>query len=340
MRAVLQPSITSPELAMTETPLPTPTHPDDVLLKVAATAPCITELYWRMWNPQFFPADKEPVPGQDVTGTVVNAPPDSIFKPGDEVYCRIHANRPGGAREYTLARVGELAHRPKSLDWIQSTAVPLSALTAFQALFTQGTLESAGLFGVDEDPAARAARQRNAQKRVLIPAAAGSVGSWAVRFAAEAGAGAVVGVNSCAKAEYVRGLGATQTVDYKQQNVADWVAADPANREADLIVDCAGGDHAKHLWAAVKEGGAIVSVCLPPDSAKPEGTTKTVAKSVFFIVDPLGAQLADITRLIDARDWKPLVDSTFNFTETDVRKAFEKADSRTTYGKVVIKVGI
>ena len=331
MRAIHQPDRASSKLRMAETPVPTPTDPDDVLVKVAATSPCRGELWWARDFPSLFPADKEPVPGQDLAGTVVAAPSGSQFKPGDEVFARIHATRPGAAREYALALQTELALKPKRLGWVDAAAVPLSALTAWQAVFTHGTLEPAAVFG-DED-----AKARNAKKRVLVTAASGGVGGFAVQFAAAAGAAAVVAVNSGAKAQLVRELGATEVVDYKKQAVDAWASEDPASRVVDLIVDCIGGPTMGHLWAAIKEGGTFISVCNHPDAVKPADTTKSLAKAHFFIVEPLGSQLGEISKLIDAGSFRPLVDSVFEFMQ--FQEAFDKADGNAS-GKVVLKVSV
>lgn len=89
----------TPELALAQTPVPVPSQPADVPVEVAATALCYSELTWVSQNPRFFAPDKEPVPGQDMSGTVVQDGPgssssySSSFKPGDQVFCRIDAYR-------------------------------------------------------------------------------------------------------------------------------------------------------------------------------------------------------------------------------------------------------
>ena len=128
-------------------------------------------------------------------------------------------------------------------------------------------------------------------------------------------------------------------MDYKRQSVVDWVRAVPG-REVDLVADFAGGASASHLWAAVKEGGTILSVVVPPGMVRPQGCAKSVAKSDFFIVESDGAQLAEITKLIDAAGFKPRVDGTYEFTQEGVQAAFKRVDSGETNGKVIIKVGI
>ncbi|KAJ4223540.1 hypothetical protein NW757_014373 [Fusarium falciforme] len=228
MKAVLQPDKHSHKLVLFQQAVPVPTHPEDVLVKVHATAPVKGELDWAVWFPGFIPDDKIPIPGQDLAGTVVSAPADSGFKAGDEVYARIDAARPGAAAEYVLARVPELAIRPKNISWAETAATPISALTAYQSLFTQGTLDPLALSGD------AAARDKNAKIRVLITAGAGGVGSWAVQLAREAGVAVLIAVVGPKNIDFARGLGATVTIDYTKESIGDWVAKDPVSREVDL----------------------------------------------------------------------------------------------------------
>jgi len=335
MKSLLQPSRISTALTLLPfAPLPIPTHPDDVLVRVHATAPCAGELNWAINFPEAIPPEKEMVPCQDLAGTVVAAPASSGFKTGNRVYCRISAERAGAARDYALPRVGELAKIPEGMTWIEAAATPLSALTAWQALFVQGGLDGKGIKGDEAE-----ARERNGRKRVLITGAAGGVGSFAVQFARLAGVGAVVAVcGGEEKAEAARELGATEVVDYRVVSVEDWVAGgDPAAREVDLVVDMVGGKMLAGCWAAVKKDGVLVSINTPPDLVKPANLEgKEGVKSLFFIVEPLGSNLAEIGELIEAGKVRPAVDSVWEFG--DYEKAFEKLESGRTKGKIVIKV--
>ncbi|KAG5984973.1 hypothetical protein E4U55_002380 [Claviceps digitariae] len=332
MRTVRQLDKMAPDLVLIETPVPKLAHASDVLVKVAATAPCSGELDWVRRYPSVFPEDKEPVPGQDVAGTVVASGPNSVFRPGDEVFCRIDASRPGGLREYTVALESELALKPASVDWISAAAVPLSALTAWQALFYYGGLENEALFGDQE------AKERNAAKRVLITAAGGSVGGFAVQLAAASGVHMIVGVCGTDKVEQVLGLGATVVVDYKKQKLESWVDENPEDREVDIVIDCVGGDTMTGLWRAIKDGGNFISISDSPDRMRPKGNTKRLNKSEFFIVKSLGSQLTEIAQLVGQGLIKPLVDSVFEFE--DYQKAFDKLDQKSARGKIVIKVAV
>ncbi|KAK9435685.1 reticulon-4-interacting protein [Metarhizium brunneum] len=95
MRTVRQRDKLTRELALAQTPVPMPSQPAGVLVEVAVTALCYSELTWVSQNPRFFPPDKEPVPGQDMSGTVIQDGPGSSpsSKPGDQVFCRIDAYR-------------------------------------------------------------------------------------------------------------------------------------------------------------------------------------------------------------------------------------------------------
>ncbi|KAK3334233.1 hypothetical protein B0T19DRAFT_148485 [Cercophora scortea] len=330
MKSLLQASRQSTRVILTSSPLPAPIHPADVLIRVHATAPCAGELRWAVDFPDAVPVDKELVPCQDLAGTVINSPSDSGFASGDGVFCRIEAGRPGAARDYALARVSELAHIPAGLGWIDAAATPLSALTAWQALFVQGPLNAAGIHGDSE------ARERNAKLRVLVTGAAGGVGSWVVQLAALAGVRQVVAVCGGDKEDAVRQLGATEVVDYRKTPIAAWVDADAAAREFDLIIDVVGGETLGGCWAAVRAGGVLVSINTPPDLVKPAGLEKDLAKSLFFIVEPLGSNLAQIAELIEAGKVRPTVDSVWEFA--DFEKAFERLESGHAKGKIIIKV--
>ncbi|PON29002.1 hypothetical protein TGAM01_v202110 [Trichoderma gamsii] len=328
MKAIVQPDKASHGLILTNKPVPEPAHPQDILVKVHATAPCKGELDWALIAPEYILPSKILIPGQDLAGTVLSVPKGSKFKVGDSVYARIEANRPGAGAEYALPRESELALKPKNLNWIETAATPLSSLTAYQLLFTQGNICVAALTGD------QVAKRTNANLRVLITSASSSVGSWAVQFAREAGVGCIIAVTSTKNIEFVRSLGATEIIDYTEQNISDWVTHDQSG-EVDLIIDTIGGPSLTHSWRAVKEGGNILSVCGVPEQSRPEGVTKK-ANSSFFLVNPKGADLESITQLIEADRVKPIVDSVVEFD--DFAKAWEKVEAGHARGKVVVKI--
>ncbi len=80
----------------------------------------------------------------------------------------------------------------------------------------------------------------------------------------------------------------------------------------------------------------MVGINTPPDMLKPAGLDKELAKSIFFIVEPLGSNLAEIGELIEAGRVRPVVDSVWEFA--DYEKAFERLESGHAKGKIIIKV--
>lgn len=346
MRAVLQPDKTSHDLIMDEShPIPTLSHPDDVLIKVAATCPCLGELDWAADMPNYFTEPKDPIPGQDVAGTVVAVGSDNRqFAPGQAVYGRLTANRPGGCAEYTTARTEELALRPAGLGWDEAAATPLSALTAWQALFYEGPLKKEAVLLPDDasNQEREAARQFNAGKKVFIAGAGTSVGTWAVQFAALAGVKSIVTVCSGSRAAQMKNLGVTEIVDYTQTSVEAWAAAaaEAKDVEADLVLDCIGGAAAGQLWSVARDGGLFLSICGDPNGwTRPEGgnnADKKMAKAEWFIVTSIGWQLAELSPVLESRRAGPVIDSVLPFDK--FAEAFDKVEGRRAKGKVVIQV--
>lgn len=175
-------------------------------------------------------APKVPVRGREVAGRV-EAVGEGVtaFRPGDEVFgiCE------GSFAEYASARQDKLAHKPAGLPLEEAAALPVSGLTALQALRDAG-------------------RVRPGQ-RVLVIGAAGGVGTFAVQLAKAYGAH-VTGVCSTEKTELVRSLGADEVIDYTREEFADGV------RRYDLILDTAGNRTLAHLRRALTPRGTLVIV--------------------------------------------------------------------------------
>ena len=151
------------------------------------------------------------------------------FRPGDEVYGTCE----GSFAEYACAKEGKLALKPKSLSFEQAAAVPISAVTALQALRDAGKVQA----GQD----------------VLVIGAAGGVGTYAVQLAKAFGA-QVTGVCSTAKTDLVRSIGADHVIDYKHDDFAD------GSRHYDLIVDIAGNRPLSVLRRALTPKGTLAIV--------------------------------------------------------------------------------
>jgi NADPH:quinone reductase-like Zn-dependent oxidoreductase len=326
-RAVFQPDIHSTELVLTTLPLePAKPNTNEHLIKVYATAPCAGELLWAKNFPSIMSPDRVAIPCNDLSGIVVTAPTDSPFQPGTEIYTRTPAARTGNARDFTIALTEELALKPKNLSWVEAASIPLSALTAYQALFTQGGL---ALGWKDE-----ASRISNSEKRVLVDAGAGGVGVWIVQLAKAAGVKDIMAIVGPDNIDFVKSLGATEVINYRSQSLGAFIKA--GGEKVDLAIDMLGGQALADCWTAVRKGGILVSIRESPSGQKPkEGVAKDIRDS-FFIMEPYGWQLKDVADLLERGDARPIVDSVFKLEQ--FKEAFVRLDTGHARGKVMITV--
>ncbi|KAJ5612665.1 hypothetical protein N7510_005859 [Penicillium lagena] len=315
VRALLQADPTSNLVTLVERPLPTPDlERGEHLIRVYAASPCAGELLW----PSFVDAPgKEIITCDDVAGVVARAPEGSPFKAGDEVYARTSYYRPGCARDYAIATTDELAVRPRKLSWVESAAVPLSAETAWQALF-----KHAGI-GKFNSPNWKG-------KRILVTGASGGVGTWIVQIASLTGA-EVVGTCGPGNIDHVRALGATDVLNYRSIQLSEW-GQSPVNK-VDVVIDCIGGQSLEDAWWSLRENGVIISINQPPEHRRPTGFAVSGVKDLFFIMEPSGADLAEITKLMDKGKCRPVVDSVWPLEQ--FKNAYERLESGHARGKVI-----
>jgi NADPH:quinone reductase-like Zn-dependent oxidoreductase len=220
---------------------------------------------------------------------------------GDEVYGLIDGYRDGWAAEYVTIEARSLAPKPASLDFIEAASIPQAGLTSWQALFDHGHLQ--------------------AGQTVVIHGAAGGVGSMAVQLAHWAGA-RVIGTGRAGARRRVLDLGADDFVDVERD---DWEKSVP---QVDLVYDIIGGDVLARSPAIVKPGGALVSVMAPAQ------TDRNDIRTVHFVRDPSGAQLREITRLIDQGIVRPQVSTVYPLA--DAREAFMAKSTQHIPSKVVL----
>ncbi|MBV8349356.1 MAG: NADP-dependent oxidoreductase, partial [Mycolicibacterium sp.] len=249
----------------------------------------------------------------DLSGTVERIGPSVVeFAVGDEVYARPDIARNGAYAEYIVVRAKELAKKPHTLDHIHAAAVPLAALTAWQALF--------------EAPAPYSSIGLSKGQTVLIHGAAGGVGSFAVQLAKWRGA-KVIATGSAKNEGFLRELGVDDFVDYTQRRFEGVVGA------VDAVFDSIGGETQSRSWSVLKSGGVLVSITAPPseDDAKAHG-----ARAAFVRVQPNAAQLDEITRLIDGKILKPILADVLPLAQA--RKAHELIQTGHVRGKIVLHV--
>jgi len=306
MKAVRFHAYGGPEvLAYEEAPTPVP-QAGQVLVRVHAAG--VNPVDWKVREGYLRAALDLPMPvtpGGDVSGVVEAIGPGvSDLKPGDVVFGG--TGLLGGYAEYAAINAGFLTAKPKSLDHVQAASVPLAAMTGWQALFDKGGLVKG--------------------QRVLIHAAAGGIGTFAVQFARHRGAH-VIGTASVGNLDYVKQLGAHEVVDYRASRFEDVV------RDVDLVLDLIGGDAEARSWSVLKPGGILVSVVGEPsqEKAKEAGVR---ASSIYL--SPNNVQLREIAALIDSGHVRTTVSATFPLSEA----AAAQDSSRTgrTRGKIVLKV--
>jgi NADPH:quinone reductase-like Zn-dependent oxidoreductase len=260
----------------------------------------------------------------------VSAPSGSKFPAGTKVWARTTAERSGNAREYSVGLEAELAYMPEGLGWDEAASMPLSALTAWQALFEsdQGGLVAPGNGGADTD--------KNGEKSILIDAASGGVGVLLVQIAKAAGVGKVIGVCSTGNVELVKGLGADEVIDYRKIGIEEYFASESGREKVDLAIDMLGGKSLESCWRVVGKGGRVVSVREPPDARRPEKGVEEGVQGSFFVMEPLGWQLELFGKLVEVGKVKAVVDSVWKLEEYE--KAFERVEGGHARGKVIIRV--
>ena len=278
--------------------------PNEVLIKVQAAS--VNAVDWKMRAghvKEIFPLTFPATLGWDVSGTVEEAG-DKVtqFKRGDEVYALLKG---GGYAEYATAEEAVVARKPRTLDHVHAAAVPVAGLTAWQALFEVAQL-SAG-------------------QKVLIHAAAGGVGNFAVQFAKARGA-YVIGTASSKNQTFLHELGVDQVVDYSKTRFEDMV------RDVDVVLDTIGGDTQERSFKVLKKGGILVSIVQLPS---PELAAKYGVRALFYGAHASSSGLAEIATLIDNGNVKPVVETVLPLA--DARRAHELIESGHTRGKIVLK---
>ncbi|MBE9189619.1 NADP-dependent oxidoreductase [Gloeocapsopsis crepidinum LEGE 06123] len=290
-----------------DTPRPDITD-DEILVQVHAVG--VNPVDWKIREGYMQQGLNHKMPlilGWDVSGVVAKVGSNvNNFQTEDDVYAYTSLRRNGAYAEYIAIPAHEVAHQPKSLDYIAAASVPVAALTAYQALFDAAKL-SAG-------------------QTVLIHAAAGGVGSFAVQLAKNKGA-RVIGTASARNHSFLKELGVDEAIDYNQVHFEDVVY------DVDVVFDTIGDEVQEHSWKVLKSGGILVSIVSPPSQST---ATQHKVRAAFVAVQPNKAQLAEIAALVDAGILKPIVDTVLPLSET--RQAHELSQSGHMRGKIVLQV--
>lgn len=249
------------------------------------------------------------IPGWDMAGTVEGRGHAARrFNEGDEVYA--YARRPtiqhGTFAEYISVPESYLAKRPQNLSMESSGGIPLVGLTAYQSLFDAGKLKK--------------------RETVLILGASGGVGTLAIQLAKIIGA-KVIGVASKENHNYMKELGADETIDYKEGDVGKAVK-EKAPDGIDLLFHCSRGESLSQSKDTIKSGGRLVSIT----NRNPEIRDDIQFEYVF--VEPNAVQLEHIRSL--ANEGKIEVPVSETYSLEDAGEALQKIESLHTRGKLIV----
>ena len=309
MRAISQDVLGGPEvLKEIEVRRPVP-RANEVLVRVRAAGVNPTD--WKHRATGALLGEPPFVLGWDVSG-VVEAVGFGVthFKPGDEVFGMLPFPYGAGSHaEYVSGPARAFARKPAGIDHIQAGALPLAALTAWQAL-----VERAGL---------------RAGQRVLIHAAAGGVGHLAVQIAKARGA-YVIGTASAGKHDFLREIGVDEAIDYRSTDFAEAV------RDVDVVLDTIGGENALRSLRVLRPGGLVVSILPVASEEFYEEAERLGVRALWMLVDADHTGMNAIADLAEAGKLRATIAGTFPLA--DAAEAHELGDTGRTTGKLVLLV--
>ncbi len=308
MKAIVLHEHGGPEVLKYEDVLRPEPKEDQILVRVIAAG--VNPVDGMIRSGMFAKHDKSAFPiilGGDIAGVVEKVGSRiTKFKAGDPVFAYVSLDNGGGYAQYALATEREAAPKPKSLTYVEAAAVPIVALTAWQALIDTAKL-SAG-------------------QTVLIHGGSGGVGTFAIQIAKARGA-RVIATASTANQDLLKQLGADISIDYTKQKFED------VAKDVDVVLDSVGKDTLARSYGVVKKGGMIVSIVARLDQTELD---KHSIRGATLSVGPNSNELAEIGKLIDEKKVRVIVSQTFPLSEA--RKAQEQVATGHTRGKIVLKV--
>jgi NADPH:quinone reductase-like Zn-dependent oxidoreductase len=332
MKVIIAEQYGGPEvLELADVPTPQ-VGPNGVLVRVHASS--VNPVDWKLrkgllsavWNLRF-----PVIWGCDLSGVVEQVGSAvTLFRPGDEVYGfkqgKVAKTYRGTYAEYAVVPENALARKPPELSHEESAAIPLAALTAWQSLVGRGKLQ--------------------AGQRVLIHAAAGGVGVFAVQIAKALG-GYVAATAGAGNQDFLRQLGADLPIDYTRERIEDKLSG------YDLVLDGVG----KNVWASslrvLKGGGKLVTLAIPIPHEKAgkvrffstaiagvgAGSARALVSGkrlLIFGAKPRGGELEKINALIESGKLRPVIEKVFPLE--NIAEAHRLSEAGHVRGKLVLKV--
>lgn len=302
------------ELKITDRPAPEAGE-GEVLIRIHAAG--VNPVDWKIregWLKDMFPHRFPLIPGWDLAGEITALGHSARrFAPGDAVYA--YARRPeiahGTYAEYIALPESYVTRKPANLNMTDAASIPLTALTAYQALFDAGHLK--------------------AGQSVFIMGASGGVGSSAVQLAAAKGC-RVIGLASSRNQDYLKSLGADVVIDYERGDFIQSLG-DIMPNGVDLVFDCHGGDTLERGLLCARVGGSLVSIAGEVDS---ESLKQRDVRFAHTFVESNVPQLDHISKLIEDGRFRANVTQTFPLDQ--VIEAHKQMESGHTRGKIVLEI--
>ncbi|WP_372407034.1 NADP-dependent oxidoreductase [Streptomyces luteireticuli] len=307
MRAIGQDAFGGPEV-LKEVRLPVPVPgPGQVLVRVRAAGLNPTD--WKHRAGPAFLGEPPFVLGWDVSGVVEETGPGvTVHRPGDEVFGMLpHPYGAGAHAEYAVGPARAFVRKPDGIGHVQAGALPLAALTAWQALVDVARLAPG--------------------QRVLIHAAAGGVGHLAVQIAKARGAH-VIGTASAARHAFLHRLGADLAIDYRTTDFATAV------RDVDVVLDTIGGDYRERSLRTLRRGGTLVSLQPYGRRELAEQAGPFGVRAEVMIVESDHAGMAAVARLVADGELRAEIAGTFPLA--DAARAHAAGETGRTAGKLVL----
>jgi NADPH:quinone reductase-like Zn-dependent oxidoreductase len=324
-------------------PVPQPLNPGEILIKISATTIVKDSLTW----PESY-SHSYAILGNDFAGTVVATTDASStqsprFKPGDEVFGMANTNRAGMWAEYAIVLDSETTLKPKHLNFTEAAVVPLSGLTAYQALFHHAGIPALDLSSTIKPTTGNDSKKdRSKSKTIFITGSTGSVGLYLIQLAALTSYTVIAGTRSRARsADFLTSLGADEVVEYSSLSPT----SSQDTRRFDIIIDTVGGTLLDSCWThLIAPSGTMISVESAsydfPRRLREKDTTgrNRDVKAVFFIVEPDGDDLAQLSMALELGLVEPFVAKTMPLARA--AEGYELVSSTLEKpGKVVLVVG-
>lgn len=302
---------------------------DEVMVQVHAAS--VNPLDLRTLKGEFkavLPVSFPFILGNDLAG-IITAVGDHVkdFKVGDEVYAK--TDNMGSFAEFSVVKQTSIALKPNNLSMQQAAALPLVALTAWQALVETAQLKK--------------------NQKILIHAGSGGVGSIAIQLAKHLGA-TVATTTGTNNVDWVKALGADIVIDYKTTDFEEVI------QDYDFVLDTQGGKILEQSLNVLKSGGSVISIAGPPDhnfakSLEVNWLLKRITpllslmvrikannhhvNYLFLSMQPDGQQLTEITHLVEKGKIVPVIDQVYDFNQ--IKQALEYVSTGRAKGKVVIE---